>query len=76
MAKSRVELINSNKGEYYSLDGLGEKIISILKDEKYIDSIVDRLLNYYDVDRDTCKRAVIDYLDVLINAGVIAIQNE
>jgi hypothetical protein len=65
------------RGErYYSLDGVGTQIWTLLTEHGHIDAVCSYLRGIYDVDDDVLRRDVQRFVDGLAENGLITIVNE
>ena len=65
--------MNVDKGMYYGLDDIGTRIWALVESPRAVVEICDELTVQYDVDIDTCRRDVIRFLDVLLDAEILDI---
>ena len=54
-----------------ALSGCGEFLFELLKEEQTVDSLVDALLNTFDVDPDTARADVMEFLTILRTNGIL-----
>ena len=67
-------LLNARTGTYYGLDDVGSRIWELLDEPRTVAGLRDRLLEEYDVDRETCAEHVEELLAELLEAGLIAVE--
>ncbi len=65
--------MNVDKGMYYGLDDIGTRIWELVESPCAVSAICDQLLAVYEVDVDTCRRDVIRFLGVLLDAEILDI---
>ncbi len=65
--------MNVDKGMYYGFDDIGTRIWDIVGSPCSVSSICDQLMDTYDVDADTCRRDVNQFLGVLLDAELLEI---
>ena len=66
-------MMNLDKGEYFMMNEVGSRIWEIINEPMNVKSIVDALRSEYEVDEETCKDTVIEFLGRLNNADLISI---
>lgn len=66
-------MMNLDKGEYFMMNEVGSKIWDAIEEKVTVNHIIDELLSEYDVDLDTCKEEVLEFLGQLKNAELISI---
>ena len=64
-------IINLTTGVYYSMDGLGGKIWSLLEDHHDVDSIVESILSEYEVPADQCRTDVLGLASQLLEEDLV-----
>ncbi len=60
-------------GQYYGLDSVGREVWDILKKPLAVSLIIDTLQTRFDVDRTTCEKDVLAFLEDLLVEGIIEI---
>ena len=66
-------MMNLDKGEYFMINEVGSRIWEIINEPMNVKGIVDALRSEYEVDEETCKDTVIEFLGRLNNADLISI---
>ena len=66
-------MMNMNKGKYYALNGVGSVIWDKIESPISVDSLVNNLLEEYDIDKIECEDQVVGYLERLSNENLICI---
>ncbi|MBM6820081.1 lasso peptide biosynthesis PqqD family chaperone [Clostridium saudiense] len=66
-------MMNLDKGEYFMMNEVGSRIWEIINEPMNVKGIVDALRSEYEVDEETCKDTVIEFLGRLNNADLISI---
>ena len=66
-------MMDLDKGEYFMMNEVGSRIWEIINEPMNVKSIVDALRSEYEVDEETCKDTVIEFLGRLNNADLISI---
>lgn len=57
--------------EYLELDEVGAAIFERLDSPRTVDEVVDELVQEYDVDVDTLRHDVTEYLELLVRRGAV-----
>lgn len=66
-------MMNLDKGEYFMMNEVGSRIWEIISEPINVEEIINTLRNEYEVDEETCKDTVIEFLGRLDNADLISI---
>lgn len=66
-------MMNLDKGEYFMMNEVGSRIWEIISEPINVKEIINTLRNEYEVDEETCKDTVIEFLGRLDNADIISI---
>lgn len=66
-------MMNLDKGEYFMMNEVGSRIWEIISEAINVKEIISTLRNEYEVDEETCKDTVIEFLGRLDNADLISI---
>ena len=66
-------MMNLDKGEYFMMNEVGSRIWEIISEPINVKEIISTLRNEYEVDEETCKETVIEFLGRLDNADLISI---
>ena len=66
-------MMNLDKGEYFLMNEVGSRIWEIISEPINVKEIISTLRNEYEVDEETCKDTVIEFLGRLDNADLISI---
>ena len=68
-------MVDFQTGKYFMIKGVGNDIWDMLGEEKIsVSEIIQKILDEYDVDEDTCKEQVFDFLNQLEGLGIIAVE--
>lgn len=68
-------MVDFQTGKYFMIKGVGNDIWEMLGEEKIsVSEIIQKILDEYDVDEDTCKEQVFDFLNQLEGLGIIAVE--
>jgi hypothetical protein len=76
-AKVHEELIlfDPEKGCYFGAGQVGACVWSLIKDQKLVVAILDAIEMEFDVDRATCERDVLAFLEELSDANLIDVSD-
>lgn len=66
-------MMNLDKGEYFMMNEVGSIIWEIISEPINVRRIIDTLRSEYEVDEETCKDTVVEFLGRLNNADLISI---
>ncbi|WP_195986746.1 lasso peptide biosynthesis PqqD family chaperone [Clostridium sp. D53t1_180928_C8] len=66
-------MMNLDKGEYFMMNEVGSRIWDIITEPINVKGIVETLRSEYEVDEETCKDTVVDFLGRLSHADLISI---
>lgn len=66
-------MMNLDKGEYFMMNEVGSRIWEIISEPVNVKGIIDTLRSEYEVDEETCKDTVVEFLGRLNNADLISI---
>ncbi len=68
-------MMSIENGEYYGLDLVGSEIWKHLGSPFKVADLIDALLAKYDIDRETCKKDVLVFLNELSGNKIIQVKN-
>lgn len=68
---SETLMMSVGRGRYYSVEETAQTIWSLIEKRSSVDSIVDALLEKYDVDRETCETETLLFLNALLDQNLI-----
>ena len=66
-------MMNLERGEYFMMNEVGSRIWEIISKPINVKNIIETLRSEYEVDEETCKCTVIDFLTGLNHAKLISI---
>ena len=66
-------MMNLERGEYFMMNEVGSRIWEIISKPINVKDIIETLRSEYEVDEETCKCTVIDFLTGLDHAKLISI---
>ena len=66
-------MMNLDKGEYFMMNEVGSRIWEIISEPVNVKGIIDTLRSEYEVDEETCKDTVVEFLGRFNNAYLICI---
>lgn len=67
-------MMSIENGEYYGLEPVGSRIWEMIEEPVRVTGIIDLLLGQYDVDRETCERDVLAFLNELDVAEIVRVK--
>ena len=67
-------MIDFDNGNYFILTGTANDIWDMLEDGVNSESIVDSLLDIYEVDAETCRTGVLSFLNDLVQIGFVSLE--
>jgi len=62
-------------GEYYGLDDIGSRIWELIEKPVKVSNLIDTLLERFDVDRGTCEKDVLKFLNDLNGDNILVVGN-
>ena len=65
-------MMDLEKGQYFALNSVASRIWEEIQSPVKLSSVVDILLQEYEVDRETCEKSVIEFVEGLNNAGLLS----
>ena len=65
-------MMDLEKGQYFALNSVGSRIWEEIQSPVKLSSVVDTLLQEYEVDRETCEKSVIEFIEGLNSAGLLS----
>lgn len=66
-------MMNLDKGQYFMMNEVGSRIWEIISKPINVKGIIETLRSEYEVDEETCKDTVVEFLGRLNNAELISI---
>ena len=66
-------MMNMSKGKYYSINSVGSRIWELIEKQVSVNEVKTILLSEFDVDDNTCKDTVLNFLNGLYNEDLISI---
>ena len=66
-------MMNLDKGEYFMMNEVGSRIWEIISEPINVKGIIENLCSEYEVDEETCKDTVLEFLGRLNNAELISV---
>ena len=67
-------MMSVEKGQYYGLDPIGSRVWELIEKPIKVSDLIDALLLKYDVDRETCERDVLAFLEDLYEDGILQVE--
>jgi hypothetical protein len=71
---SEIVMMRVETGKYYSLGKMGSVIWSMLESPVSVQSIIDTLLDKYQIERDQCEREVLEFLNQASREGLLKLE--
>ncbi|MFD4817503.1 lasso peptide biosynthesis PqqD family chaperone [Peribacillus butanolivorans] len=68
-------MLSVQKGKYYNLGELGGEIWELMKEPITIDELVKTLQSQYDVAQTECEEQVTDFINQLLEHGLVKIED-
>jgi len=66
-------MMSIENGKYYGLDDIGSRIWELIEQPIKVSDLIDALLERFDVDRETCERDVLKFLNELNDDKILAV---
>jgi len=67
-------MMSIEKGQYYSLDPVGSRVWELIGKPIKVSELIDALLLKYDVDRKTCARDTLAFLEEIYEDGILKVE--
>jgi len=67
-------MMSVENGKYYGLDDIGSRIWELIERPIRISDLIDRLLERFDVDRETCEKDVLKFLNELNDDRILVVE--
>lgn len=71
-----VVMMSILQGKYYGLDTIGTRIWELIAQPQSVASVCDALRDEFDVDEETCRRDVLDFVRELAGEQLVRIVHE
>lgn len=68
-----IAMIDAEQGKYYGFDSVASRIWRLIQEPKPFESIIEALMNEYDVSRQQCEEDVSELFERLYEEGLISI---
>ena len=68
-----IGMMHIGKGQYYALDVVGTRIWSLLENPRAIKDVIPTLLEEYEVDDETCRTHVLEFISKLYQMDLVSI---
>jgi hypothetical protein len=68
-------MMSVEKGQYYGLEPVGSRVWELIEKPIKVSELINALLGKYDVDRETCEKDVLAFLEELHEAGILQVEN-
>jgi hypothetical protein len=67
-------MMSIENGKYYGLDDIGSRIWELIEKPVKVSDLIDTLLGRYEVDRETCERDVLKFLNELNEDRIVQVK--
>ena len=67
-------MMDLEKGKYFMLNAVASEIWSMINQPRSIKEIIQKLLEQYEVNYDTCEKQVIDFVEYLASSDLIDVK--
>ncbi len=67
-------MMHINNSKYYAMNEVGSRIWDLIAEPVPLYEIVNTLLNEYQIDEETCKNAVLEFIINVYNEEIIEVQ--
>jgi hypothetical protein len=67
-------MMSVEKGQYYGLDPIGSRVWELIEEPVKVSELINTLFQKYDVDRETCERDVLAFLEELREYGILRVE--
>lgn len=71
--ESQTALMSIVNGAYYGMDRVGSRVWELIEQPRAVSAVVDQLLQEFAVERATCERHVLTFLQKLSDAGLLQV---
>ena len=69
-------ILNLTSGIYYGLDEVGSRIWEIMQEPSSVQTIRDKLLEEYDVEREKCEQDLLELISQLKQYGLVEVNGQ
>ncbi|MEO0917442.1 MAG: PqqD family peptide modification chaperone [Pseudomonadota bacterium] len=66
-------LFDPEKGHYFGAGQVGGRVWSLIKEQQSVETILDEIEMEFDIDRVTCEKDILTFLEELRNAHLIEV---
>jgi hypothetical protein len=73
---STVVMMSVKQGKYYGLDSVGSRIWNLLEQPRRIMEVCAIIQDEFAVERETCERDVLEFIDRLVAVNLLRVVNE
>lgn len=64
-------MMDITTGKYYNLGEIGGAIWALLENSLTAEGIINGLMQQYNIDRETCEKDTMKFLETLLNKGLL-----
>jgi hypothetical protein len=76
LSDTETVMLDIERGRYFGLRDVGKAIWEALASQTTVDEICDQLMGQFEVELDTCRREVSDFLQQLHDQGLIEVHDD
>jgi hypothetical protein len=69
-------LMSVQSGKYYGLDEIGSRIWALIEQPRSLSDVCDILIGEFDVERETCKEDVLEFVNKLVKSNLVEVVDE
>ena len=71
-----IVMMSVEQGKYYGLDSVGSRIWNLLEQPRRIMEVCAIIQDEFAVERETCERDVLEFIDRLVAVNLLKVVNE
>jgi len=68
-------LLNSESGQYFGLDDVGTRMLTLLMESSSLDDALETLMAEYDVSSEQLQRDAAAFVDSLVEHGLVRVED-
>jgi hypothetical protein len=73
LSDNELVMLNIQRGSYYGMDDTAKAIWDYLTEPRSVAALVDHLLTCFAVDRQTCEREVLAFVNEMLNDEIVSV---
>ncbi|HET8711638.1 MAG TPA: lasso peptide biosynthesis PqqD family chaperone [Spongiibacteraceae bacterium] len=74
-ADQDIVMVSLATGYYYGISEVGRDIWNAIEEPKRVSDLINDLTRNYEIDAQSCERETLEFLEELINEGLVQIKN-